>query len=190
MRKLVYYVACSTDGFIAQEDGSSEGFLAEGQHLADLFAAYPETLPTHLQTLLGVKAETRVFDTVLMGRSTYEVGLKEGITSPYQSLKQYVFSTTLQANSDDSIHFIQKDAAKVVADLKQEQGKDIWLCGGGKLASVLFEQIDRLILKVNPFLMGVGIPLFASKIEDAQLELTKSRVYDNGFALFDYTVKH
>jgi dihydrofolate reductase len=50
MRKLRYYVACSVDGFIAHEDGTWDGFLPEGEHVADYLASLER------------------FDAVLMGR--------------------------------------------------------------------------------------------------------------------------
>ena len=34
MRALKYYVACTADGFIAHADGSFDGFLLEGEHVA------------------------------------------------------------------------------------------------------------------------------------------------------------
>jgi dihydrofolate reductase len=82
------------------------------------------------------------------------------------------------------------DPVAVVKDLKQQQGKDIWLCGGGNLATTLFSEIDELILKVNPFLLGSGITLFAGIFKQTVLELTNSKVYNNGFMLLHYRVKH
>ena len=54
-----------------------------------------------------------------------------------------------------------------VRQLKDEAGRGIWLCGGADLASTLFAEqlIDQLNLKVNPFLMGSGIPLFSGVIQ-------------------------
>ena len=189
MRNLSYYVACSVDGFISGEDGSTSSFLGEGDHLSDLFSAYPETLPTHLRDLLGIRGENRVFDTVLMGRTTYEVGLKEGITNPYSNLTQYLFSRSLASSPDPNVELVTEDALEVVKRLKQTEGKDIWLCGGGKLASALFPEIDTLILKVNPFVMGAGIPLFAKRVPQTALRLVSSRTYPNGFALMHYRTK-
>ena len=92
MRELKYFVACTVDRFIAAEDGSFDAFLAEGEHLHDLFIDYPETVPAHLREMFGVQDRpNRVFDTVLMGRKTYEVGSQLGVTNPYPQMKQYIF---------------------------------------------------------------------------------------------------
>jgi dihydrofolate reductase len=106
MRELKYYVACTVDRFIARPDGSFDFFLAEGEHLTDLFAAFPETVPAHLRDTLGVRAGNRVFDAVLMGRRTYQVGLDVGVTSPYPHLRQYLFSRTLTASPDEEVEIV------------------------------------------------------------------------------------
>ena len=160
MRRLVYYVACTIDGFIAREDGSFDWFLTEGEHFADLLEFFPETIPAHLRDMLGVRAENRRFDTVLMGRKTYEVGLKVGITSPYPHLRQYLFSHGITESPDREVQLVSTDAVSMLKELKREVGKDIWLCGGSELATRLFPEIDELILKINPVLIGSGIPLF------------------------------
>ncbi len=190
MRKLTYYVACSVDGFICHDDGSVDGFLTEGEHLPDLFKSFPETLPTHLHEVLGINDNNRVFDTVLMGRNTYEVGLNEGITSPYSTLKQYIFSNSMEESPHKDVKLVKENVLEFVNELKQVEGKDIWLCGGGNLASALFPEIDNLILKVNPFLMGSGIPLFSSAVEQTALELVNSKVYSNSFMLLHYLLNH
>lgn len=191
MRNLVYYVACSVDGFIAHTDGSHDGFSQDQDYFANLFAAFPETVPTHLREIMGVHGENQWFDTVLMGRKTYEVGLKEGVTSPYSHLRQYLFSRSMSESPDANVELVSDQAIEVVQQLKAEDGKDIWLCGGANLASTLFanQLIDQLILKVNPFLMGAGIPLFADLIPQTALDLTNSKIYPNGVLLLYYSVK-
>lgn len=195
MRQLKYYVACTVDRFIAHLDGTHDGFLTEGEHFADLIATFPETFPAQFRDVLGISGDNKCFDTVLMGRKTYEVGLKVGIANPYPQMQQYVFSRTLSANldaveEDRNVELISTDPLAVVQDLKQQQGKDIWLCGGGDLATTLFSEIDELILKVNPLLLGSGIPLFTGIFKQTVLELTNSKVYNNGFMLLHYRVKH
>ena len=190
MRKLVYYVACTVDRFIARLDGSFDFYLTEGEHLADLVDLFPETVPGHLRAIVGVTRFNQQFDAVLMGRGTYEVGLKEGITSPYPHLKQYLFSRSIKQSPNTEVKLISGDAAETVRSLKQMPGKDIWLCGGGELATTLFSEIDELILKVNPILLGEGIPLFSGPIVESALEITYSKLYSNGFMLLQYRVKH
>ena len=74
MRKLTYYVACSVDGFIAHN-----GFSQDSEYLADIFASFPETAPSHLRGAMGISSANKMFDVALMGRKTYEIGLKEGM---------------------------------------------------------------------------------------------------------------
>lgn len=191
MRGLTYYVACSVDGFIAQTDGSHAGFAQDREYFADLFAAFPETVPSHLRDVMGVDAENKWFDTVLMGRKTYEVGLKEGVTSPYSHLKQYVFSHSMKESPDQNVELVSENAIGFVTRLKDGSGKGIWLCGGANLATTLFANclIDQLILKINPFLMGSGIPLFSGVIQQTALELDNHKIYDNGVLLLYYRVR-
>ena len=190
MRELTYYVACSVDGFIAHTDGSHDGFAQEGEHFADLFESFPETVPSHLRDIMGVHAENKRFDVVLMGRKTYEVGLKEGVTSPYSHMKQYVFSRSMKESPDENVELVFEDAVELVKKLKNEVGKGIWLCGGANLATTLFANslIDQLILKVNPFLMGSGIPLFSGMIQQTALELIDRKIYGNGVLVLHYRV--
>ncbi len=102
-RKLVYFVACTVDGFIARENGSFDWALFQGEHFADLMERFPETFSAPLRRTLGVPEKPRRFDTVLMGRSTYEVGLNEGITSPYEPLRQFVVSRSMTEIPNSSV---------------------------------------------------------------------------------------
>ena len=190
MRELKYYVAATVDGFIARPDGSFDGFfLAEGEHFADLVALFPETFSALLRPALGIDAPNREFDTVLMGRHTYEVGLRAGVTSPYPHLAQYLFSRTLSASPDPAVRLVTGDPLAFVRSLKGAAGKHVWLCGGGELAAALFPEIDELILKLNPVLFGSGIPLFARPVERGRLALADRRVYGNGFQLLRYRLQ-
>ncbi len=185
-RKLVYYVACTVDGFIARKDGSFDWALPTGDHFADLIERFPETFPAHIRPALGVAGHARRFDAVLMGRRTYEVGLNEGITSPYAPLQQFVVSRSLPDTPISAVHLHRGTALELVQRLKSEMGKDIWLCGGGKLAAGVFTEIDELILKINPVLIGSGIPLFDGVAGTRVTTLVEHRVYSNGFVLARY----
>jgi dihydrofolate reductase len=170
MRALKYYVACTADGFIAHADGSFDGFLMDGEHVADFLESY------------------KSFDTVLMGRKTYDVGLREGKTNPYPTLRSYVFSRAMKASPDPNVTLISQNAVEVVRGLRNESGKDIWLCGGADLAATFMRAslIDELVLKVNPVIFGSGIPLFAGAIQQGALQLVDSKIYGNGVVLLRY----
>jgi len=190
MRELIYYVATTLDGFIAHEDGSFAGFPWDDAYGADLFASFPETIPPQLLGRAITRADNKWFDAVLMGRKTYEVGLQVGITSPYPTLDQYVFSRTMPASPEAQVTLVTENAIEVVSALKQEPGKAIWLCGGGDLATTLRAAglIDKLILKLNPVLFGAGIPLFSGGTKQTALALTDHKIYKSGHALLHYQV--
>ena len=86
------------------------------------------------------------------------------------------------------MELVSSDPLEIVRNLKAESGLDIWLCGGGELASMLVTEIDELILKVNPVLIGTGIPLFTRPIPRTDLSLSETRTYNNGVAIMRYQV--
>ena len=190
MRKLTYLIAVSQDGFVCRPDGSISDFGFEGEHVSDVLKLYPETIPTHLREHFPVANENLQFDAVLMGRATYDLGAQAGFTNPYQHLDQYLFSSTLTESPDKNVRLIRNDAVDFVRNLKQQDGLGIWLCGGPKLATKLLAEIDALTLKINPFLMGSGKPLFTDAFSKRNLELLKRKDYENGFSLVQYKVKH
>lgn len=162
MRKLVYYIAASMDGYIANPDGDTSAFPVRQETLKELFDRYPETCPHHLRGPLGVTGLARRFDTVILGRSTHEPALQAGLTSAYPHLRQLVV-THRELPHDPSVETLSgRDLLDQVSRLKEEDGRDIWLCGGGAVAGQLLSKIDELQIKVNPVTFGDGIPLFRS----------------------------
>ncbi len=92
MRRLTYFIAVTLDGFIAGPDRADptgpDGFwpLTE-DYVRHLVAEFPETLPAAARRALGVTAPGTRFDTALMGRRTYDVGLAAGVPDPYPHLR-------------------------------------------------------------------------------------------------------
>ncbi|EXG81940.1 dihydrofolate reductase family protein [Cryptosporangium arvum] len=162
MRKLVYYVGVSIDGYIAGPDGSFD-FFPLGEDLAGWIGAnLPETLPTHARAHFGVgNAANKRFDTVVMGLGTYRPALDAGIASPYGHLRQYVVSSTLGGIADPAVELVGRDPVALVRALKAEESPfDVWLAGGGTLAAAVLPEIDELVIKSYPIVVGDGISAF------------------------------
>jgi dihydrofolate reductase len=174
MRKLIYHVASTLDGFIANTDGSFDGFPGEGDHVSD----YLNSLDS--------------YDAVVMGRKTYEVALRTGVTNPYPRLKTYVFSRTIEVPPDNHVEIISGSAATALENIKKQSGGDIYLCGGADLAGQLFRAalVDEVKVKLNPVLFGVGIPLVPPVGRRIDLHLTGTKTYESGVMLLTYRVKH
>ncbi|MCU0390838.1 MAG: dihydrofolate reductase, partial [Thermoflexibacter sp.] len=105
MRKIVYYVACSIDGFIMSNDEDMSCWVQNGSGINQYF--------TDLQS----------FDTVIMGRKTYEFGYKFGLKSgqvAYTNMKNYVFSNTLQITDVDERLKICPIDLQIIKDIKNQ----------------------------------------------------------------------
>ena len=158
MRTLTYLVATSLDGLIADADGDFSAFPTDGDSVAAHVREHPDTVPAFAHAALGVAPTGAEFDTVLMGWNTYASGF--AVTrDPYPHLRQIVFSRSrTAADAAGEVEVTAEDPLAVVRRLKQESGTGIWLCGGGSLASALLPAIDELVLKVNPVVLGRGVP--------------------------------
>ncbi|MEU4564111.1 dihydrofolate reductase family protein [Actinoplanes sp. NPDC023936] len=186
MRKLVYFVASTIDGFIAAPDGSWDFLVMQDDVPAFMKEHYPETLPTQAHAAMGIEGPNQVFDTVLMGRGTYEPGAAAGLTNPYAHLRQIVFSRTLSASPDPAVEVVGDDPRTFVAKLKEEPGLDIWLCGGGSLAGELMPLVDELVIKLNPVVAGAGIPLAATGFDPHGFTLTGTTPLPSGVVVLSY----
>jgi dihydrofolate reductase len=173
MRTVVFGGANSLDNYIARLDHAVD-WLLWGEEAAAVMADYWKT-----------------FDTVLMGRKTYEVALQSG-QGAYPGMATYVFSRTLPPGSRDGATITSADVVGFVRDLKRQAGKDICLMGGGALARPLFEAglIDEIGFNIHPVLLGAGIPLFHPMNRQINLDLKECRPFKNGCVLVSYRVKH
>ena len=160
MRRLRYAVAMSLDGYIAGPQGEADWIVIDPE--IDFDSIFSD------------------FDTLLIGRKTFEAMLKMGGGGgAMPGVKSFVISGTMkQADYPDVT--IARDAAALVAELKAQPGKDIWLFGGGELFRSLLEAgaVDTVEVGVIPVLLGGGIPLLPSPAGRAGLTLRSQRVYE------------
>jgi dihydrofolate reductase len=167
MRKVVAGLGISLDGYIARPDGSVD------------FLFMPKDYP------FGEFMKT--VDTALMGRKTYEMGLKMG-GSFDGSMKTYVFSRTLPPGERDHVIFTQDSPADVVAKIRRSKGKHIWMMGGGDMVREFLKAdlVDELYLGVVPTLLGEGIPLFPTGFPQREFRLLKNETYSKGLIALTY----
>ncbi|MBD0422373.1 dihydrofolate reductase family protein [Streptomyces sp. TRM S81-3] len=193
MRKLTYFIACSIDGFIGGPDGDASFMtrFVDEEFLGFLTAEYPETLSTHGRRHFGLDdLPNKRFDTIVQGRGSYDLALKEGITSPYAHLREYVASRTLTRSPDPNVEIISADPVGRVRELKAEDSPfDIYLCGGSALAGELIDEIDELVIKTYPVVLGTGMPMFGSGFAVSQFAPESVRTFGNGVLVRTYSRK-
>jgi dihydrofolate reductase len=173
MRKVTFGGASSLDNFIARKDGSYD-WIMWSKEAGESMRDYWETI-----------------DTIVMGRRTYEIALQHGASGEHPGIKTYVFSRTLKPRSTERLMVLSDDVVDFVRRLKQEDGKDICVMGGGLLAKPLLEAglIDEIGLNIHPVLLGSGIPLFHEMPQQIDLELVKCQQFSNGCVLVTYRMK-
>jgi dihydrofolate reductase len=175
MRKVVFGGANSLDNYFARKDDAVD-WLMWTDEVGKIMADYFKTI-----------------DTIVMGRRTYEVAIAMGQgDGSTPGMKTYVFSRTLKPRSTKKLEITSEDVAEVVGRLKQEEGKDICIMGGGLLAKSLFEAdlIDEIEFNIHPVLLGSGIPLFYEMSRQIDLELIDCKTLKTGCVLVTYKVKH
>ncbi|MFD2472222.1 dihydrofolate reductase family protein [Amycolatopsis silviterrae] len=99
------------------------------------------------------------------GRVTYQMGVDLGVPDACTHLRHYVFSRTMTEAPGPAVHVVSTDPAEKIRELKKDDGKDVWLVGGGALA---------------------GAPLFDAGFSVDNYALADSRTFGSGVALLRY----
>lgn len=165
MRQVRLSAAVSIDGYIAGPGGETDWIPAD-----------PDI---DFGELLGS------FDTVLLGRKSYEAALAAG---QMPNLPSVVFSRSLRQEDAPDVT-VSDDILGTVSELKEASGSDIWLFGGGELfrSMLELELVDSVQVAIIPVLLGGGVPLLPPTAPKMPLTLTAHRLYSKtGTVLLDY----
>jgi len=169
-RRVRLSVAMSLDGFIAGPNGEYDWIPMDPEvDFAEMFSG---------------------FDTVLMGRRSYEAALALGQVG-MPGMRVIVFSRSLRQEDHPDVTISRSPAASI-RELQTAPGKDLWLYGGGELFRSVLEAglVDQLEIAVVPVLLGAGLPLLPGGALQTRLSLVSHRVYGtSGMALHTYAVR-
>lgn len=172
-RKVILYISQSLDGFIADNKGSVEWILGNNE---DYNSDY------------GYETFIKDIDIVILGANTYKQIKNE--LSPdkwgYENLKSYVL-TNERIEDTTNIKYVNMNIKKLINRLQQENGKNIWICGGANLVNqcVKANLIDEYQITTVPVILGNGIRLFEESNKKIKLRL-KEMKEENGLILGIY----
>jgi dihydrofolate reductase len=169
MRRLRYGVATSLDGFIAGPNGEYDWIVHDPA--IDFVAMFAQ------------------YDTLLMGRKTYEVASEKGKSWDSFGQRWIVVSTTLKPEEHPGITILSGGIAEAVAAMKAQPGKDIWLMGGGVLFRAMLDAglVDAVEVALIPVMLGSGVPLLPEG-RRRSLHLEESRALPSGILMLKYSV--
>jgi dihydrofolate reductase len=158
MKRVRYSVAMSLDGYLAGPSGEIDWITED-----------PDV------DFVALAAQ---FDTMVMGRKTYEFARAHGASVRMPGIDPYVFSRTLQQGQCPDAT-VSDDVRGTVSSLKRKEGKDIWLFGGGSLFHSLLDLglVDTVEVTVIPVLLGKGVPLLPERDARTALRFVRHRLY-------------
>ncbi len=165
MRKIILYIATSLDGFIADKNGSVAWLKGDGSDEKNM-GSYPNFIES--------------VDTVVLGYNTYHQIITELAVDnwPYKGKMSYVITSKNLSDKED-IKF-SSNLIGLINELKNQEGKDIWICGGASIANQLLKEnlIDRLSIAIIPTILGDGTRLFETGLPETKLKLISTQNYN------------
>jgi dihydrofolate reductase len=171
MRRIRYSVAISLDGFIA---GPNEEI--------DWITNDPE---------VDFAAIWEQFDTLLMGRLTYDLATKKRGKNAFAGKTTIVFSRTLDPRDHPAVTVISDLKLEWLQALLARSGKDVWLFGGGALFRSFLDQglVDTVEVNIIPVVLGAGLPMLPPPYTPTKLHLMSHKVYRSGRVALVYEVQ-
>ena len=171
MRKLILRQNISLDGFVGGPNGEIDWIVPDPD--VDFATVYAG------------------FDTVLLGRRTYELTQQPGTPPWPPGWEIYVVSRSLRPKDNPAVRIIG-DVQSAVSSLRATPGRDIWLFGGGVLAASLLamDLVDVIELAIMPVVLGAGVPLVDGVARRVPLHLTRMQRSSAGIVTLEYEVPH
>jgi dihydrofolate reductase len=182
MRKLIYSMGVSLDGFIAGPGGEID-WSAPDEELHRFHNQQVRELGAHLCGR-RLYEEMLYWETADENPSAGETELE--FARIWQELPKIVFSKTLE-KVEGNARLVRDGVAEEVAKLKEESGKDLAV-GGAGLAATLVELclVDEYRPFVSPVVLGGGTPYLPALEERINLELVETRTFGSRVVYLRY----
>jgi dihydrofolate reductase len=173
-RKVILYIACSLDGYIAKPNDDLSFLDIVKQDGEDY--GYNEFIAT--------------VDTVILGRKTYDWVIKQVKTYPDEGKEVYVITST-DKPKEGRVNFYSGNLKELVSDLKEKGGQHIFCNGGATIVNELLQYrlIDEIIISVIPVLVGRGTKLFKEGQPEQNLTLISSKKFVTGLVQLHYKIQ-
>jgi dihydrofolate reductase len=181
VRKLIYSLTVSLDGFIAGPDGAIDWSVPD----EELFRFHHQ----HVQEIGMQLCGRRLYETMVYWETAEQGPLDADeveFARTWKALPKVVFSTTLQSVVGNT-RLASDGVGEEVLKLKEQPGKDIAV-GGAGLATTCMELglIDEWRLFVSPVLLGGGTPYFPALERPINLELVETRTFGSRVVYMRY----
>ncbi len=175
MRKLVLYISCSLDGYIAKANDNLD-FLNLVQKEGEDY---------------GYKEFMNTIDAVIVGHKTYDWVIGQGYDFPHLDKESYII-TRQEKNRKGNLIFYNGELKPLVEELKRKKGKNIFCDGGAEIVNQLLNErlFDEIILSIIPVLVGNGKRLFKDGRPEQQLETVSIKKFDTGLVQVHYKCKN
>jgi dihydrofolate reductase len=182
MRKVIYSMGVSLDGFIAGPNGEID-WSAPDEELHRFHNQQTRELGAHFCGR-RLYEEMVYWETADQNPSATEPVLE--FARIWQNLPKIVFSKTLE-KVEGNARLVSDGVAEEVAKVKEQPGKDVAV-GGAGLASTFTKLglIDEYRLFVSPVVLGAGTPYFPALDERINLELVETQTFGSRVVYLRY----
>ena len=174
-RKVIVHIATSADGYIARSDGDLE-WLTNRRAPPGFY---------------GIEAFMQSIDTKVLGRKTYEASLRMG--AKFVSRERTILFSHQPRPKDapPTVEFTDEAVGGFVNRLREDQGKNIWLMGGGEIIASFLDAraIDEFTISIVPIFVGDGIPLIGRRHRHVPLSLLSTEKFEDGLVQLRYAVQ-
>ena len=187
--KFSVFIATSTDGYIATEDGGIEWLHTAGNQETDMSSSSDQDM--------GFGSYISSVDCMIMGRKCMEKISSFDLTPeqwPYGDTRVFVLSNTVKEapeNLQGRVEMYSGEIPALVSRLEEEGYNHAYIDGGTTITFFInLKLINEMTITLAPVILGTGKPLFGKIDKHIKLENAQAITYPNDFITVKYKVNY